>query len=385
MAPDNAFAPLNATGNLDLFGQYAIVGIEPIKGLFAAQMKADGSGLTYSEDLGQSADANAFGLLVDGLGNVYLAGMDASSQLYPATASVPPAGNGADFILKLDRFGSPVQAPLSLPEGAITGPPAFDGNGNLLLPGTGSSLLTVPGSYYGAGAPAVVAFANAASYALNTGFYPGALLTLYGFGLPSLAQGLKVSVQGAPTPIVYAGPNQINIQVPFETPFYPSPASVQLVSASGTITVPAPVSESLGLFTTDGTYAAALNQDGTVNLEANPASAGSVVALFGTGAVWPVGLQDGAAASAAMPLAAEINKFEALSSDGTPLNIEYVGSAPGMIDGVFQVNVQLPASIYVPPHTYAVQLRSTPVAVNALAPRTGTLSSNVVLIYVKSY
>jgi uncharacterized protein (TIGR03437 family) len=150
---------------------------------------------------------------------------------------------------------------------------------------------------------------------------------------------------------------------------------MQLITPSGTISISIPLSQSIGIFTTDGTHAAALNQDGTVNSENNPAFAGSVVSLFGTGALWLPALQDGGVATSAIPLDQQLNKFLALDWTRSPINIMYAGTAPGLINGVFQANVQLPPNPVASGYAPAFSLQST---------ATGQVrSSNSVQIYIK--
>ena len=51
---------------------------------------------------------------------------------------------------------------------------------------------------------------------------------------------------------------------------------------------------------------------------------------------------DGGLASGAAPLSQEANDFQVVDQSGSAINILYAGAAPGLIDGVFQLNVQLP-------------------------------------------
>jgi uncharacterized protein (TIGR03437 family) len=358
-----SFVALDSVGRTDVFGSYpsytySSSSLCPVPagggGLFAAQFNPDGSDFAWAKDFGKSSIATTAGMLVDAHDNIYLAGSTTSPQ-FPQVQSAAP-NLGADFVQKLDSSGSPARSPLRLPEGVIVAPPSFDANGNLILVGAQNSVLTVPADYSGQGPPAIVAFANAATYALNTGLYPGALVTLWGFNLPASSAGLQVLVSGSPAPILYAGPNQINIQAPFKNAYYIS-ETVQLGSGPDAPSFDLPVSASLGIFTTDGVHAAALNQDGTVNSSSNPAPYGSIVSLFGTGALWPSGTQEGAIPADAMPFNPDLNKFEVISGNGTPLNILYAGAAPGIIDGVFQINVQLTETASGPTGEYGITLR----------------------------
>jgi len=351
-------------GNVDLFGEYApytgvleSIASTGVPGLFAAKLSSDGSKLLYSTDLGQSPDANAHGIALDSAGNAYLTGTSSSAQ-FPSLAGVPNLG--ADFVLRLDPSGSQAQTLIRLPAGTIGGPPAFDGSGNLLLVSGQSAVLQLRAES-AVSTPGVFGFANAASFAVNRGLYPGVLLSLFGFSLAPAAQsavpdasgkfptelgGVQVLMNSTAAPLLYVGPNQINLQVPFEigqSQLYSPPIQVQVILPSGTLEMQFAESQSLGLFTSGGgPYAAALNQDGTVNSAANPAAPGSIVTLFGTGASpWGSGFTDGALASAATPSSQEMYQIGALVNE-TWTNILYAGAAPGLIDGVFQLNVQLP-------------------------------------------
>lgn len=368
------------SGNVDVFGQYvtAIVPVTNpalppqagIAGLFTQRLSSDGSATLYSVDLGQAPDANPIGIRLDKSAHAYLEGTSSSTQFLTA-ANVPNLG--ADFVVALDSAGSKVQTLFRFPRGTAAAPLSLDAGGQLLIPGSGGSLLTVPPNY-ASDAPAIVGFANSASYAANTGLTAGTLVSLFGFDLGS-SQNVQVQVAGFPATVLYAGSNQINIQVPFELatvvasgPVFPS---IQVVLSSGTVIVaPAPATQSVGVFTSDGIHAAALNQDGTVNSMSNPVVHGSIVTLFGTGAVWPYGTPDGTLATSASSLDQEQNQFEIVDSVGAPASILYAGAAPGLIDGVFQVNVQLPPDA-VPPLT----LRTSSSGVSR--------SSNAVQIYLK--
>jgi uncharacterized protein (TIGR03437 family) len=176
---------------------------------------------------------------------------------------------------------------------------------------------------------------------MNTGFYLGTLVSLFGYNLPPNPQ---VVINGTSVPILFAGPNQINVQMPSSLNVYTFMTTVAL--SPGVVSFNAPSVQSVGIFTVDGTYAAALNQDGTVNSASNPAASGSIISLFGTGTTQP-------------SVTALINGF--------PVNVTYFGPAPGL-SGVFQANIQVtPGKITLQPHGSS---SSDPV-------------SNTVLVYAK--
>ena len=344
----------DASGNVVLLGRYSpvlmhISNMPPTlgtPGIFAGRLSSNGSTVLYSTDLGQSADANPAGIALDASGNAYMAGTSSSAQ-FPPLAGVPDLG--ADFVLRLDQSGAKPQNLFRFPLGVVSAPPASGSNGRLLLLGATGALLVLPPDY-AFSTPAIVAFANAASFALNGGLAAGELVSLFGFDLDGSPQKVQVQIGGMPAPVLYAGPNQINVQVPFGiSPL--GPLQVQVALPSGSISLDSvPLAPSLGIFTTDGVHAAALNQDGSFNTATNPAAAGTILSLFGTGAIWASNTQDGATAASEMPLNQEQNQFEVVDSQGAPASILYAGSAPGLINGVFQINVQLPPGA-VPPLT----------------------------------
>jgi uncharacterized protein (TIGR03437 family) len=108
------------------------------------------------------------------------------------------------------------------------------------------------------------------------------------------------------------------------------------------IVVPAAV----GIFTVNSSgvgQAIALNQDGSPNSPLDPAAPGSAITLLATGAgQWlPAGV-DGAIVGAG-ELPRPILPVHALVG-GQPAAVQYAGAAPGIVEGVIQVNLLIPAA-----------------------------------------
>jgi uncharacterized protein (TIGR03437 family) len=105
---------------------------------------------------------------------------------------------------------------------------------------------------------------------------------------PTLAVNTtSVTFNGTPAPIVYAGSAATAVQVPYEIA---GASTASVILTVGTQTTPpftVPVAATApGLFTINFTgagQAVALNADGTVNSQANPAARGSNIMLFATG------------------------------------------------------------------------------------------------------
>ena len=213
----------------------------------------------------------------------------------------------------------------------------------------------------------VTCMASAAVYD-STVIAPGEVVSIFGTKIgPSLPYsgnrdrngnvttelgGVTVSIAGLPAPILYAGPGQINLVVPFGIP---TTGTVAVEIRRNNLVISAfekPVSDGhAALFTSDGSgfgLLAALNQDGSINSSLSPASPGSVVSVFGTG----FGAMSPPAPDGAAPCKAESKPLANVSvlvygaSDGPVYSaagtIEYVGNAPCLVAGVVQINFRIP-------------------------------------------
>ncbi len=205
------------------------------------------------------------------------------------------------------------------------------------------------------------AVVNAASLR-NTPVAPGGLVSIFGSRLgprPGVAltldpatrrlplelAGVSASFDGVRAPLLYVSDSQINLQAPFELAGKSSARLVLRVPGLDPAEATVPVAPAApGLFTLDGSRAAALNEDGTLNRPENPASAGSVMQLFLTGqGLLGMAVETGALApleppfpAPAAPVAVSINTIDAL--------VRFAGLAPGLA-GLLQLNVQIPERI----------------------------------------
>jgi uncharacterized protein (TIGR03437 family) len=196
-------------------------------------------------------------------------------------------------------------------------------------------------------------------------FAPGMLATIFSFPsapfggetasftstpISSALGDVRVSVGGVPAPLLYVSPGQINFQVPGATPvgglaeIQVARVSTEQVLASWLFQIDA---QSPGLFTVDGSGSgqlAVLNQDGTLNNGANPAKAGSVVTLYGTGQGGLSGTPaDGQGAQGLVATAENPQVF--INSGFVPAtDVLWSGLAPGFA-GLWQINVKVPADV----------------------------------------
>jgi uncharacterized protein (TIGR03437 family) len=105
----------------------------------------------------------------------------------------------------------------------------------------------------------------------------------------------------------------------------------------------APTSPAIFTLSSTGLGSAAiLNQDYTVNSFDNPASPGSIIMIYGTGfGLLQSPVIDGQAVVTpdltVLPVSATVAGMQA--------DVVYAGAAPGLIAGVIQINVRLPAGL----------------------------------------
>jgi len=186
-----------------------------------------------------------------------------------------------------------------------------------------------------------------------TAIAPGELLSLFGeFSAgspatpppgqsPASLDGVTIGVNGLPSPLLYAGGEQINFQTPFGIAGG-AQANINFASAflnlSDSRTLPIVASNPTAFLNTampsaalatctiesaasvNGLLPLALNQDGSANTCLNPAAAGSNVSLF----------LNGLGAASAPVVAAN------------GLTVVSVTAPPDAISGVWQVNIRIP-------------------------------------------
>ena len=293
-----------------------------------------------------NADSTGFlgGLLDPGVVNMAIGAP--SNTVAPAIAALgsqppPAAQNGPEpqaFVGA--RVGSPGQ--FSPSHGIFFGVrmPEITGNGVFLSP---------------------LGVLNAASFAPTT--YPisgGTLVSLFGSGLapsnlpasgiplPTLLNGVTVTIDGVPAPLLFVSAGQINLQVPFATG---GTTSSIVVSNNGqlsnAVTVPADLS-SPGVFSTaqnglgPGTITHADFRPITVE---DPAEIGETVIVFLTG-LGPVNppFADGDAPPSAEPFARTTDPNIAVTFGGVDGAIFFSGGSPCCV-GLYQINVTIPGQV----------------------------------------
>ena len=216
--------------------------------------------------------------------------------------------------------------------------------------------------------PPIAAVTNAASYTTGP-VSPGELITIFGSGIgPATAAyattdpatgklattigGVQVLFNGIPAPMIYASATQVSAVVPYEMASV-AHASVWINFAGETsntdqVTVAAATP---GLFTQNASGSgpgAILNQDNSLNGLGHPAAKGSIVQVFmtGEGQTSPQGVTGVITAVTLPPPQVTPAPLLPISVfiNGQPVLYTYAGEAPGMVAGVMQLNVQIPAN-----------------------------------------
>jgi uncharacterized protein (TIGR03437 family) len=217
--------------------------------------------------------------------------------------------------------------------------------------------------------PVISALENGASLQPTNMVSPGEIISIFGNNLgptapvsfaltasgtvPTNTGGVSVMFNNVAAPILYASATQVNAIVPYEMASFTSAnATVQFsgsTSANFQVQIAATQPAIFSLSQGGSGQGAILNQDNSVNGSTNPAPAGTVIQIYGTGEgqIVPAGTT-GCVTSTKPPFPVPVPKPISLMIGGVPVpaaNIEYAGEAPGLVCGVIQINAVVPATL----------------------------------------
>ncbi|MGC9948249.1 MAG: hypothetical protein ABSF64_17935 [Bryobacteraceae bacterium] len=327
-------------------------------GGFLAKLNASGTQLIWSTYMGGDLSglgitAQVAGIAVNAGGQVAFTG-NSDPGLLPAFPGV--AGFGNTYAGWLSADGSALQALYVGPDNATGQALVVTPSGNMATAGqVGSVWIETPGV-----GPSLFGTGNAASGPVSGLVAPYELISLYGAALgpetpltgevandafTSSLGGYTVTFDGIPAPLLYLGPTQINAIVPSEIRGQDF-THLQILTPTGTVDGPTLALRQAQpyIFQNSATgLSAALNQDGTLNSQQNPAKLGSIVTVFGTGGE-PMYLGDGEIVPPG-PAAGFNVPVSILAGGLDSLEVDYAGDAPGLVAGVMQINFRLPASL----------------------------------------
>jgi uncharacterized protein (TIGR03437 family) len=291
---------------------------------YIAKLNASGTTLLYSTFTGHN-NSTPNSITADATGNAYVSG---GGVLDPGAA---------EYITEVNATGSALLLDSTYATGSRSTQIAAEPNGRLHAVGGDAGLVTIadrtpaPSGLFGV--------ANAAGPAVVGRVVRGELLSIYGWAL-----GDRVFFDDVPASVLYASPSQINAIVPFGARGERVTISVRKNGIEVAKTVVALTEAQPEIFKLPSGQAAALNEDGSVNSRENPAKAGSIVTVWGTGAAgWPRDTTDGSLNPSTPLLYLSAGATSAYSSRQ---EVTFAGAAPGLVAGVFQINVRLPEKVY---------------------------------------
>ncbi|HEY7391633.1 MAG TPA: hypothetical protein VH640_24170 [Bryobacteraceae bacterium] len=205
---------------------------------------------------------------------------------------------------------------------------------------------------------------NGASF-LSGPVSPGEVITLFGANLGPAGQtftaqldslgklatqlgGVQAFINGFPAPMIYVSATQVSAVVPYEIAANPR-ANIWLTyqgQTSNIVTLPI-AATAPGIFTqnSSGSGAAGYNADFSLNGPNNPAPKGSTVVLFltGEGQTIPAGVTGTINSSPTQ------NPVPAASISvligGQPATYSYAGGIDGVVEGILQINAQVPTNV----------------------------------------
>ena len=288
---------------------------------------------------------------VDPSGTIWIAGTAGFADLFQVGPNLP-----LSYLTAFAPDGSSVEANYTAPPGVFERALAITPSGAPAALGI-AGLLMLPGT---SGGPSIVSIGNAAAYRASGVVAPAEIVTLYGTGLGPMTAltasvvnnvvqsnlgGYELLFDGMPAPLLYAGSGQINAVVPGSVAGRDS-VSVALVTPGGTFTVGElyirPSQPEIFNNPVTG-YATAINQNGTYNVAYNPAHAGEIVSIWGSGAgLGGYPFADGTVVGDA--LADDVLPVSVLSGNDS-LEVDYAGTSPDQVFGLFQVNFRLPQNL----------------------------------------
>jgi uncharacterized protein (TIGR03437 family) len=291
--------------------------------------------------------------------------VDSSQDIFVADGGnnrirvVTPDGNiatvaGTGVALYNGDSGPALQMALNNPCGL-----AFDGSGDLLVADTGNNRVRMLSAAQVVVPPpgeVNTAFANAASL-LPGALAPGEIFTIYGSGIGpatglsgALDSGMMATTLGntqvlignTPAPLYYVQSQQINAQVPYEVAGQTSTQVQVLYNGETVMNVEVSLAAaSPALFTVSSGVGqvVAVNEDGSLNSDQNPAQLSSIVVLYATGqGQTQPACVTGQAAQAPygtpqLPVS--------LTIAGVAADVIWAGNAPGFV-GLLQINARIP-------------------------------------------
>jgi uncharacterized protein (TIGR03437 family) len=184
-----------------------------------------------------------------------------------------------------------------------------------------------------------------AVFGSNIGPVAGVGLQVANNSLTKTLGGVQLLFDGNPAPLLYVSAGQVNAIVPYAVTGSTQVQVQYQNGVSNTVTLPVQAATP-GILTLDRSGfggGAILNQDLSVNTPANPATAGTVVAIYcvGGGVTNPASV-DGAVIGVPAPL---LTQPVSATIGGQNAVVKYSGAVSGSVAGLTQINAVVPAGL----------------------------------------
>lgn len=314
---------------------------------FVAKINSAGRAFAWATYLGGSQNDLASKIALDSSGNVWVSGGTMSPN-FPISTGWP---NGIEFIGEFNPSGSALIFGERFPNSMVFAALAFDNGGTLHTAGSNGlvSSFSPAALPFQSTAPQVFGMTNAAGGSLITGrVSPGEVISIYGMNLgpakgvsgevnsqglvPTALGGVQVMIDGVVAPLLYASSTQINAVAPVAL-LIGSVVNLNL-TVNG---IAAPSFRTVVDTEPPEIFPVAANQDWTLNSASNPAKVGSFVTVWANGA-GAFSTVDGQVATAAQAYCT----CTITDNRGGQINVSYAGAAPGLVNGITQINFQIP-------------------------------------------
>jgi uncharacterized protein (TIGR03437 family) len=349
------------------------VGPPPESG-FLTKLNAAGTALVWSTLFSGTRQDSVSSLAVAPDASLYIAGLAGSDDLPGLSNTVagcrPKVQQYVPFVAHLSADGAGIFGTVLFGDtvSGLSGGPLVTAGASGVTAAAGAEAASLDLE-----APPVACVVDAADTAPVASVAPGVLVTLFGAGIaqaapvsattsfPTQAGHVALTFNGMPAPLLYAGANQINAQVPFEVagagtvemklasqtpdgePVYDD-RTLRVVPASPALFRSRETQPVCGNFASGQEVVAPLarNPDGSFNSSCNPAPAGSTVTLYVNGA-GALGIDETTGAIAPQPAVAVnagiANGYVELQPAAV---VTGATTMPGSISGLVQLQVKLP-------------------------------------------
>jgi uncharacterized protein (TIGR03437 family) len=300
---------------------------------FVMKINAAGSAVTASKLLGAGTEINPVAVVIDSGGRIVVNGTTAS------TTDAVIVSNFVDVLSSdLTQLISTFQTPVGAADAKVIPSPQFT------VLGSSGSILQLPSQM--PSSIALLGIANSGGTRVSPQVSPGEFVSFYGTfpgvvkgtGTAPGLNGVQVTFDGVASPLLYVSDTQINAVVPFEIA---GRASTQMQIQVAATQLP-PVT--LPVVSTTPTIFAITHKDGRPVTLSDPVQPPETLVFWAGGAgVFQPALTTGEIVTSP-PWPKPVLPVQVISN-GQPLPIKFVGSAPGFIAGALQINVSVTSDL----------------------------------------